>query len=201
MRNRALQRGWTLNEYRNSRRIAAGRARTPQRDKPKKRGSEDPGLFGKRRNCIARSISITSRRSCARTAANSRRPRRGTLPRLIEAENLRGTFHCHTTASDGHNSLEEMAAAAQELGLQYLGIADHSRSSIQARGLDAARLRVQVAAIRKLNRDLRKLPALCRRRVRYSPRRLARFSPTRSWPNSITSSPPSTPLSLFRKRT
>jgi DNA polymerase (family 10) len=75
----------------------------------------------------------------------------GKLPRLIEAENLRGTFHCHTTASDGRNSLEEMAAAAQELGLQYLGIADHSRSSIQARGLDAARLRVQVAMIRKLN--------------------------------------------------
>ena len=47
-------------------------------------------------------------------------------PRLVEAENLRGTFHCHTTASDGHNSLEEMANAAQELGLQYLGIADHS---------------------------------------------------------------------------
>jgi DNA polymerase (family 10) len=77
----------------------------------------------------------------------------GKLPRLIEAENLRGTFHCHTTASDGRNSLEEMAAAAQELGLQYLGIADHSRSSIQARGLDEARLRVQIASIRKLNRD------------------------------------------------
>ena len=68
----------------------------------------------------------------------------GRLPRLIEKENLRGTFHCHTTASDGRNTLEEMAAAAQELGLQYLGIADHSRSSIQAHGLDAARLRAQV---------------------------------------------------------
>jgi DNA polymerase (family X) len=45
-----------------------------------------------------------------------------------------------------------MAAAAQELGLQYLGIADHSRSSIQAGGLDRARLRAQVAAIRALNR-------------------------------------------------
>src|SRR5205807_6691222 len=77
----------------------------------------------------------------------------GKLPRLIEAENLRGTFHCHTTASDRRNSLEEMAASAQELGLQYLGIADHSRSSIQAHGLDAARLRVQVARIRKLNQE------------------------------------------------
>jgi DNA polymerase (family 10) len=75
----------------------------------------------------------------------------GKLPRLIETENLRGTFHCHTSASDGRNSLEEMAAAAQELGFQYLGIADHSRSSIQARGLDEARLRVQVARIRTLN--------------------------------------------------
>jgi DNA polymerase (family 10) len=74
------------------------------------------------------------------------------LPRLIEQENLRGTFHCHTTASDGHNTLEEMAEAAQALGLEYLGIADHSRSSIQARGLDEAKLRAQVAAIRKLNK-------------------------------------------------
>jgi DNA polymerase (family 10) len=75
------------------------------------------------------------------------------LPRLLEPENLRGTFHCHTRASDGRNSLEEMAAAAQELGLQYLGIADHSRSSIQAAGLDRARLRAQVASIRQLNEN------------------------------------------------
>src|SRR5205814_9388628 len=75
----------------------------------------------------------------------------GKLPRLIELENLRGTFHCHTSASDGHNSLQEMVAAAQQLGLQYLGIADHSRSQVQAHGLDTARLRVQLAQIRKLN--------------------------------------------------
>ena len=54
------------------------------------------------------------------------------LPKLVEKENLRGTFHCHTTASDGHNSIEEMAEAAQALGFEYLGIADHSHSSIQA---------------------------------------------------------------------
>src|SRR5207237_1531793 len=76
------------------------------------------------------------------------------LPRLIEQENLRGTFHCHTVASDGHNTLEEMAAAAQELGLQYLGIAEHSKSSIQAHGIDAAKLRSQIAAIRKLNKKV-----------------------------------------------
>ncbi|MBU6178238.1 MAG: DNA polymerase/3'-5' exonuclease PolX [Verrucomicrobia bacterium] len=75
----------------------------------------------------------------------------GELPRLIELENLRGTFHNHTVASDGRNTLEEMAGAAIELGLQYLGIADHSKSSFQANGLDEARLRAQIAEIRALN--------------------------------------------------
>ena len=70
---------------------------------------------------------------------------------MIEWSNLRGTFHCHTTASDGKNSLIEMARAAIDLGLEYLGIADHSKSSFQARGLDAARLAEQVAEIRELN--------------------------------------------------
>jgi len=69
----------------------------------------------------------------------------------VELSNLRGTFHCHTTASDGRSSLEEMAEAARELGLQYLGIADHSKSSFQAHGLDEKRLLDQIARIRELN--------------------------------------------------
>lgn len=75
-----------------------------------------------------------------------------TLPRLIELQNLHGTFHNHTTASDGHSSLQEMAAAAIELGLQYLGIADHSKASVQANGLNEKRLLVQVHEIHRLNR-------------------------------------------------
>ena len=74
-----------------------------------------------------------------------------TLPRLVELSNLRGTFHNHTTASDGKDTLEAMADEAIELGLQYLGIADHSKSSFQANGLDAKRLLGQVEAIQKLN--------------------------------------------------
>jgi DNA polymerase (family 10) len=75
----------------------------------------------------------------------------GPLPRLLEEGDLRGVFHNHTTESDGHNTLEEMAAAAEARGWDYLGIADHSKSSFQARGLDEARLAAQVAAIRQLN--------------------------------------------------
>ena len=69
----------------------------------------------------------------------------------MQLTNLRGTFHNHTVASDGRSTLEEMAHAADELGLQYLGIADHSKSSFQAHGLDEARLLAQVEEIAALN--------------------------------------------------
>jgi DNA polymerase (family 10) len=78
----------------------------------------------------------------------------GKLPDLLELENLRGTFHNHTTASDGQNTLAEMAEAAIELGLEYLGIADHSKSSFQAHGLDAERLLAQREEIAALNQTL-----------------------------------------------
>jgi DNA polymerase (family X) len=75
----------------------------------------------------------------------------GPLPRLVEVGDLKGAFHNHTTASDGEATLEEMVAAAEALGWEYLGIADHSKASVQARGLDEARLAAQVDAIRRLN--------------------------------------------------
>ena len=76
---------------------------------------------------------------------------KGELPRLIELKDLRGAFHNHTTASDGHNTLAEMAAAAAALGWEYLGLADHSKSSVQAKGLSADKLLRQVAEIRAFN--------------------------------------------------
>ncbi|MEX0322470.1 MAG: DNA polymerase/3'-5' exonuclease PolX [Puniceicoccaceae bacterium] len=74
------------------------------------------------------------------------------LPKLIEFNDLQGTFHNHTKASDGHNTLEEMAIAAHELGLNYIGIADHSKASFQANGIDADRLLSQVHEIHELNK-------------------------------------------------
>lgn len=73
------------------------------------------------------------------------------LPRLVELTQLRGTFHNHTTASDGNASLQAMADEAMDLGLQYLGIADHSKASYQANGLNEERLMEQVAEIARLN--------------------------------------------------
>ncbi|MEM0966453.1 MAG: DNA polymerase/3'-5' exonuclease PolX [Verrucomicrobiota bacterium] len=72
---------------------------------------------------------------------------------LLELDDLRGALHNHTVASDGKGTLEEMAAAAAGLGWEYLGIADHSRSSFQANGLSEDRLWEQIAEIRKYNED------------------------------------------------
>ena len=74
------------------------------------------------------------------------------LPKLVKIENLKGTFHNHTTDSDGKNSLDEMAKAASDLGLQYLGISDHSKSSVQANGLSEERLIKQIKEISQYNK-------------------------------------------------
>lgn len=80
-------------------------------------------------------------------------------PKLIELGDLRGAFHNHTTESDGRNTLLEMATAARALGWSYLGIADHSKASFQAHGLDETRLAAQVDAIKALNAS-DKIPGL-----------------------------------------
>lgn len=75
-----------------------------------------------------------------------------TLPDLIEACDIKGVFHNHTTASDGLNTLQEMAEAAKLLGLSYLGIADHSQSLAIANGLSSERLLKQIHEIDRLNK-------------------------------------------------
>lgn len=83
---------------------------------------------------------------------------KGELPPLVELSDLRGAFHNHTTESDGRNTLAEMTAAAEALGWDYLGIADHSKASFQANGLSEDRLRAQLKAIAKLNSEKRFKP-------------------------------------------
>src|SRR5262249_10174272 len=75
----------------------------------------------------------------------------GKLPDLIDFGDLTGTFHCHSDWSDGAATLEEMAKAARDRGMSYLGIADHSRSAAYAGGLSIERVHEQWSAIDKLN--------------------------------------------------
>ncbi|MFN0129995.1 MAG: DNA polymerase/3'-5' exonuclease PolX [Verrucomicrobiales bacterium] len=130
MRARALKRGWSLNEYR------LQGCPTPLH--------EEADLY---RALGLDYVPPELREDRGELEAAEK----GTLPKLVEHGQLKGTFHNHTTASDGTATLEEMAAAARDLGLLYLGIADHSKSSFQASGLDEKRLRAQVATIARMN--------------------------------------------------
>lgn len=75
------------------------------------------------------------------------------LPNLVTSADIRGVFHNHTTASDGRGTIEEMAAAAGALGWDYLGLADHSKASYQANGLDDARVLRMIESIRAFNQS------------------------------------------------
>ena len=70
------------------------------------------------------------------------------IPELIAPDDIRGDLHVHTTASDGHNTLDEMIEAARRRGWQYLGISDHSGSSVIANGLGAKRMAKQIEDVR-----------------------------------------------------
>jgi DNA polymerase (family 10) len=81
---------------------------------------------------------------------------KGPLPRLIEWTDLKGSLHNHSTWSDGHQRPEDIAKSMRELGLAYWAITDHSKSSVQAKGLDAVRLRQELKEIKQINETLTK---------------------------------------------
>ncbi|MBC7450813.1 MAG: DNA polymerase/3'-5' exonuclease PolX [Cytophagales bacterium] len=76
------------------------------------------------------------------------------LDQLITDKDLRGSFHNHSTYSDGAHTLEEMARYCKELGYDYFGISDHSKSAFYANGLDETRIANQQKEIEKLNSEL-----------------------------------------------
>ena len=73
------------------------------------------------------------------------------LPRLVTAADIRGDLHMHTTATDGRDDLESMAAAAHRLGHSYVAVTDHSKALAMANGLDEHRALEHAARIRALN--------------------------------------------------
>ncbi len=84
----------------------------------------------------------------------------GTLPTLITESDMRGMLHCHSTYSDGHSTLTEMAEATRKLGYEYFGICDHSRSAAYARGLSMEQVLRQHEEIEKLNASQKKFVIL-----------------------------------------
>jgi DNA polymerase (family 10) len=139
MRQRAIQRGLRLNEYGLFK--SKEETRDPKLLVPCKSEEE---IFEK---LELPSIEPELREDHGEFAAAEKND----LPKLIEWTDLKGALHNHSTWSDGHNTLEEIAQFMDGLGLEYWAITDHSKSSYQANGLDAKRLREQIKKIRKIN--------------------------------------------------
>ena len=138
LRSLALKKGWSLNEY----------GLNPVNDEVERPVVEEEKDIYKLLGLQYVEPELRENRGEIEAAAENQ------LPRLVELMNLRGTFHNHTTASDGKDSLEGMVEEAMDLGLQYLGISDHSKSSFWANGLDEERLLAQIAEIRNLEQTL-----------------------------------------------
>jgi DNA polymerase (family 10) len=152
MRQRALARGLSLSEW------GLAPAGGDETVKEKVSGAKPATLLGAKPAAIKTEEELFARLGLHYIPPELREgmgeieeAEQGQLPRLIELEDLRGVFHCHTTASDGHNTLAEMAAAAAALGWDYLGLADHSKSSVQAKGLSEERLLSQIEEIHAFN--------------------------------------------------
>jgi DNA polymerase (family 10) len=132
LRDRALQRGWKLNEY---------------------------GLFDADGAVVAGETEegVYEALGLAWVPAELREHRgeveaaeAGRLPRLVTREDLRGDLHMHTTATDGRDDIETMARAARAAGFEYVAITDHSRALAMANGLDEARALAHARRIREI---------------------------------------------------
>jgi len=144
MRQRALARGWSMSEWGLVPAEGEGTAKEKAERGESLVVADEAELFAK--------LELTFVPPALREGLGEiEAAEAGELPKLVELTDLRGAFHNHTTASDGRNTLAEMVAAAEALGWEYLGIADHSQASYQANGLDAERLAQQIAEIRALN--------------------------------------------------
>ena len=145
LRERAQQRGLTLNEYGLFEDDGKGPA-------PQKRGLTPIASASEAE--VYRALEVMEippelREDRGEIAASK-------LPTLLEVADIRAELHAHTTASDGVLSLEELVECAQERGFHTIAVTDHSRSSVQANGLSVERLREQGERIEALREELGK---------------------------------------------
>ena len=101
---------------------------------------------------------------------------KGKLPKLVEESDIKGDLHCHSTWSDGTESILAMARGAKAKGYEYMAITDHSQSLTIARGLSVERLREQRKEIEEAQEKIGgRVPHIPRHRAGDQDRRHARF--------------------------
>jgi DNA polymerase (family X) len=165
LRGRANEMGWTLNEYELAVLAESGELRVASGEK-KKEGKEKPNSTG--RSAGATRETKGGRRIAGRTeeeiygklkmeyvppelrenTGEIAAAEKHALPKLIELRDIKGDLQMHTTASDGKNSIEEMADAARKLGHEYIAITDHSKAVTVANGLSEKRMEEHIQRLR-----------------------------------------------------
>lgn len=117
--------------------------------------TESPGfLRANTENDVYGAFGLACTPPALREGKNSLYPSGAVFPDPVRVDQIRGILHCHTTASDGHHTLREMAEAMIARGFEYLGIADHSQTASYARGLTPDRVRAQWREIDALNAEM-----------------------------------------------
>ena len=134
LRGRALKMGYTLNEY----------ALSTVKDEKRIAGATEEEIYAKLKLDF---IPPELRENLGEIGAAETH----TLPSLVELRDIRGDLQMHTVASDGKNTIQEMAEAARSLGYEYIAITDHSKAVTVANGMDEKRTLEQAAAIRAAN--------------------------------------------------
>ena len=144
LRDLALRRGWSLNEYGLT---AVGSGDTD-------RDATDERRFFEREEDLYAFLGLPAIAPELReNRGELQAARDGTLPSLIRLQDVRGELHGHTDWSDGSGTLQEMAAAAMERGYTYWNVADHSTGLGMVGGLDAERIAAQGEVIDSMNRQ------------------------------------------------
>jgi DNA polymerase (family X) len=135
LRGRANEMGWTLNEYE----LAVLTEEKPKSGKGESKGGKH--VAGRTEEEIYEKLKMEYvppelRENTGEIAAAEKHA----LPKLIELQDIKGDLQMHTTASDGKNSIDEMAEAARKLGHEYIAITDHSKAVTVANGLSEKRM-------------------------------------------------------------
>lgn len=102
-------------------------------------------------------------------AALESEPAHPGLPKLIEQQDIRGELHCHTIASDGKNTIAEMAVAAREMGYEYVAITDHSATHGFGNDVSPEELRRQIERVHEVNEKLEGIEVLAGSEVNILP--------------------------------
>jgi DNA polymerase (family 10) len=134
LRDRALERGWRLNEY----------GLFQAADQARLAGDTEEGIYARLGLAWVPPDLRENRGEIEAAIANG-------LPRLIEAADLLGDVHMHTTETDGRDTLEVMVQAAAARGLQYVAITEHSQNLAMANGMDEERTLAHAARVRALS--------------------------------------------------